>query len=292
MFRRRVPPHRPTAPGGVLVVTAMRRELAGVPVRGRTRSFLLRRQRRGEWRPAGGDEMDVDYHAGYGGVGADFAGETTALGIAEFRPRLVVSAGYAGGLDPQLSLLDVVTADAVLAPDGTRYPAEPLGSSAVTVATADAVVATPAEKAALFAATGAAVVDMEAAGVAAACTAAGVRFAAVKVVTDAADRALPTDLEPFFALDRGGRPRGGRRGPDGVRQAAGGRPGPVAARGLGEGLLARVGRTTERRTPPAPHGGLTPPRSPFPFHLFPLRPCTPGDFPNSPTSRPATRTSN
>ena len=203
MFRRWTPPHRPTAPGGVLVVTAMRRELAGVPVRGRSRFFLPNRQRRGEWRPAGGDEIDVDYHAGYGGIGADFARETAALGIAEFRPRLVVSAGYAGGLDPQLSLLDVVTADAVLAPDGTRFPAEPLGSPAVTVATADAVVATPAAKAALFAATGAAVVDMEAAGVAAACAAAGVRFAAVKVVTDAADHALPTDLEPFFALDRG-----------------------------------------------------------------------------------------
>ena len=203
MFRRRIPPHRPTAPGGVLVVTAMRRELAGVPVRGRSRFFLLNRQRRGEWRPAGGDEIDVDFHAAFGGVGGDLARTTAEWGIEEFRPRLVVSAGYAGGLDPALNVGDVVTADAVLAPDGTRYPVEPLGGPAVTVATAGAVVADPAAKAALFAATGAAVVDMEAAGVAAACAAAGVRFAAAKVVTDAAGDALPTDLEPFFALDRG-----------------------------------------------------------------------------------------
>ena len=203
VFRRRPRPAPDPPPGGVLVVTAMRRELAGVPVRGRTRSFLLRRQRRGEWRAVGADEIDVDYHAAYGGMGTDLARETAEIGIEKLRPRLVVSAGYAGGLDPTLRLGAVVTAGAVLAPDGARFDAEPLGEPAVTVATADVVVATPAEKAALFAATGAAVVEMEAAGVAAACAAAGVRFAAVKVVTDAAGDAVPTDLEPFFALDRG-----------------------------------------------------------------------------------------
>ena len=202
MFRRRLRPASAPPPGGVLVVTALRRELAGVPVRGRTRSFLLRRQRRGEWRASGADEIEVDLHAAFGGVGASLARTTAELGIAEFRPRLVVSAGYAGGLDPALRKGDVVTADVALAPDGTRYPAEPLGAPAVTVATTVAVVAAPAEKAALFAATGAAVVEMEAAGVAAACAAAGVPFAAIKVVTDAAGDALPTDLEPFFALDR------------------------------------------------------------------------------------------
>ena len=138
-----------------------------------------------------------------GGVGQGAAAAAAIDGDQRFNPSRVVSVGYCGGLDPALKVGDVVTAAAVLAPDGTRFPAEPLGSPAVTVATADAVVAAPAAKAALFAATGAAVVDMEAAGVAAACGARGMPFSAVKVVTDAAGDALPADLAPFLALDRG-----------------------------------------------------------------------------------------
>ena len=99
-----------------------------------------------------------------------------------------------------------MTGSAVLDPDGDRHAARPLGEPAVTVATADRVLPTAADKAALFAATGAAVVDMEAAGVARACEAAGVAFAAVKVVTDAAGDDLPAGLGPFldFAAAGGG----------------------------------------------------------------------------------------
>ena len=138
-----------------------------------------------------------------GGVGRVKAEMAAADGIGWLKPRLVVSVGYCGGLDPTLIVGSVVSAAAVLAPDGARFPADPLGEPAVTVATADAALPAAADKAALFAATGAAVVDMEAAGVAEACAEAGVPFAAVKVVTDAAGDDLPAGLAPFLSFAAG-----------------------------------------------------------------------------------------
>ncbi len=144
----------------------------------------------------------ADWRTIAGGVGRVRSEAATADGIGRLKPRLVVSIGYCGGLDPKLRVGDVVTADAVLAPDGVRYAAEPLGEPAVTLATADRVLPTAAGKAALREAAGAAVVEMEAAGVAAACEAADVPFAAVKVVTDAAADDLPRGVAPFFDLNR------------------------------------------------------------------------------------------
>ena len=154
-----------------------------------------------------------DWRTIAGGVGRTRAEAATADGIGWLRPRLIVSVGYCGGLDPALKVGDVVTAAAVLDPEGVRYEAAPLpvpGAErpAATVATVDRVLPAAADKAALFAATGAAVVDMEASGVAAACLEAGVPFGAVKVVTDAAGDDLPAGLEPFLriAASEGGNP--------------------------------------------------------------------------------------
>ncbi|NNJ25648.1 hypothetical protein [Alienimonas chondri] len=144
-----------------------------------------------------------DWQSIAGGVGRDRSEAATADGIGRLNPRLVVSIGYCGGLDPALNVGDVATADAVLAPDGMRYEAVPLGDSPVTLATVDAPLLSAETKAALHARTGAAIVDMEAAGVAAACLEAGVPFAAVKVVTDAATDDLPRGLEPFLTFAAG-----------------------------------------------------------------------------------------
>ena len=187
-------PHR--VGGGVLLVCALEREL--FPFRGRPGVFDLTRVRDEPKRWWRGWDDTTEVAATAGGVGRAKSRAATAIGIARYRPSLVVSVGYCGGLDPALRVGDVVTADFVRDPDGDRYPARPFGSPAVTVATADRVLPTAAEKADLFAATGAAVVDMEASGVAHACGEAGVPFAAVKVVTDAATDDLPAGLEPFL----------------------------------------------------------------------------------------------
>ncbi|MEM9704400.1 MAG: hypothetical protein AAF907_18305 [Planctomycetota bacterium] len=112
-------------------------------------------------------------------------------------PDLAISVGYCGALDPALNVGDVVTASEVLDPEGRTRPAEPIGGAGVRFLTVDKMVTTAADKAELFRSSGAAVVEMEASAVAEACAEEGVRFAAVKVVTDAAGDDLPPDSIRF-----------------------------------------------------------------------------------------------
>ncbi|HSI33917.1 MAG: hypothetical protein ACAI43_24715 [Phycisphaerae bacterium] len=138
----------------------------------------------------------------------------------------VILAGVAGGLDPSLGTGTVIleSDDPRLAATRGASAAPPEGErgereSAPTTGMADAVpmpravlarvhtaariVATPLEKAALFASTGAAAVDMEADAVRAA--AARVPFLSLRVILDDAHRALPAWLPSI--TDDLGRPR-------------------------------------------------------------------------------------
>jgi hopanoid-associated phosphorylase len=118
--------------------------------------------------------------------------------------RGVISFGVAGGLDPALKPGDVVVATEVLAGD-TRWLAGltlneqliasvALGRSRVVrggLAGVERVVAARSCKAALRLETGAAAVDMESHIAAAYAAEAGLPFAALRVIADPADRALP-----------------------------------------------------------------------------------------------------
>ena len=118
--------------------------------------------------------------------------------------RGVISFGVAGGLDPALKPGDVVVATEVLAGD-TRWLAGltlneeliasvALGRSRVVrggLAGVEQVVAARSVKAALRLETGAAAVDMESHIAAAYAADAGLPFAALRVIADPADRALP-----------------------------------------------------------------------------------------------------
>ena len=118
--------------------------------------------------------------------------------------RGVISFGVAGGLDPSLKSGDIVVATEVLAGD-TRWLAGLalneglLGSFALRrrrivrgrLAGAEQVVAAQHVKAALHSETGAAAVDMESHIAAAYAAEAGLPFAALRVISDPASRALP-----------------------------------------------------------------------------------------------------
>ncbi len=115
-------------------------------------------------------------------------------------PQALLSFGVAGGLAPGLAPGSLRVAESVLAPDGHRFIPDPVWSAALAAALAvplaafagvDTPLAGVSAKAALHATSGAALVDMESHLVAGWAARHGARFAALRVVTDPADRSLP-----------------------------------------------------------------------------------------------------
>ena len=110
---------------------------------------------------------------------------------------LLVSVGYAGGLDPALTVGDIVTADHVLAPDGTVFQArvpELRGGARFRIGpvlgSAHAI-ERPEAKATAFSRTGALAVDMESHAVAAVAVSRSAPFCVLRAVLDDARTAAP-----------------------------------------------------------------------------------------------------
>lgn len=124
--------------------------------------------------------------------------------------RGMISFGVAGGLSPALEAGDCVVASAVIDATGS-HPTDPTWSRKLldTIPAAhhapilgvNAIVPDPAAKRRLRAATGAAAVDMESHLVARLATAHGLAFAAVRVIVDPADRAVPPAARVAMATD-------------------------------------------------------------------------------------------
>lgn len=133
-----------------------------------------------------------------GGTGSAAAARAACMLASGHHPRLLVAAGFAGGLDPGLVRGAVVTPTLSVAEDGRRplplhVPRQGAGSAATIVTVAD-VVATSAAKRVLAARSGAQLVDMETHAVAEVAAAAGMACAAVRVISDAADEDLPREI--------------------------------------------------------------------------------------------------
>ena len=130
--------------------------------------------------------------------------EALAKAMIDAGAGALMSFGLAGGLDPALAPGTVVLATAVVAPSGERLPADAAWRAALRrrdgmpydlreapIAGSAVPVMDVAGKAALFAATKAAAVDMESHAVAAVAAGFGLPFMAIRAVADPAGRAIP-----------------------------------------------------------------------------------------------------
>jgi hopanoid-associated phosphorylase len=146
----------------------------------------------------------------------------------------VISFGVAGGLDPTLRCGDVVVATEVLAGDDRWLTGLALNEALIArvamgrrrvvrggLAGAEQVVVHRSVKAALHLETGAAAVDMESHIAAAYASEAGLPFAALRVISDTASRALPelalAAIKPNGAIDLRKVLRGVARNPTTLR---------------------------------------------------------------------------
>jgi adenosylhomocysteine nucleosidase len=128
-----------------------------------------------------------------GGIGAAAARRAAEAVITRFAPAMIYSAGFAGALDPRLRVGDVVRPQVVVnAGDGSRIA---LGGGEGILVSFDAI-AGPQQKAKLRDSYAATAVDMEAAAVGRSAELRGIRFAAIKVISDAVDFEFPS-MEQF-----------------------------------------------------------------------------------------------
>jgi len=139
------------------------------------------------------------------GPGRENAARATEALITGHHPEWVISAGFAGGLNPELGRRDVLMVDQLVDTDGNRLSidlkveraalASAPGVHVGRLLTADRVIRLPEEKLTLGRQYEAAAVDMESFAVAEVCRRHKTRFLAVRVINDTAEEELPPDVE-------------------------------------------------------------------------------------------------
>jgi adenosylhomocysteine nucleosidase len=136
-----------------------------------------------------------------GGMGRASATRAADVLIAGHRPRWIISAGFAGALNPAYTRNDLILATEVIDREGGSYsvnlPPE-MGASIRhakgRLLTVDRVVLLAAEKDELHRSYEADLVDMESSAVAAVCNEKQVRFLSIRVISDDAHNDLPREL--------------------------------------------------------------------------------------------------
>ena len=153
------------------------------------------------------------------GMGKDCARIAAEMTIKCYRPDIVISAGFGGGLHPSVNDGDIVigTDSLELSQDtGTQVRWRSVHKLAPhdelvmenrncqvhrgPILTTDDIIIRAATKQHLGKATGAVAADMETSAVAAVCAAHGTDMLALRAITDNNRKDLPDDLDDFFVL--------------------------------------------------------------------------------------------
>ena len=141
------------------------------------------------------------------GIGRQNAEAAIRKYLATNAPELVLTCGFAGGLDPDLKIGEVVFD----VPAQTRSESPHVvsckqlveaGAKPAKFFCADRIATTVSEKKKLRVETGAEVVEMESAAIQAVCAERGIPCATMRVISDAADEALPLDFNALAKPDR------------------------------------------------------------------------------------------
>jgi adenosylhomocysteine nucleosidase len=136
-----------------------------------------------------------------GGAGRPAARRAAELLITGHRPRWIISAGFAGALNPAFSRNDLVLADEVIDQHGEQYildqPPEVLTGSSYKkgrLLTVDRPVLRSHDKADLRRAFSADLVDMESSAVVSTCRERDIRCLSIRVISDEAHVDLPDEI--------------------------------------------------------------------------------------------------
>lgn len=159
-----------------------------------------------DFRRATRKRNDLAVQVEHFGVGPAMAGERIGHLLKTAKPRLVVCAGFAGGLDPKLGVGDLVVGENLCSEEilvrARDIASSQAGVSVGRIVSGASAVETVNDKTALFQKTGALAVDMESEAIAAACRAAGVPLLVVRTISDPAGDDLPVPFANWFDIEK------------------------------------------------------------------------------------------
>jgi adenosylhomocysteine nucleosidase len=139
------------------------------------------------------------------GVGAKYCNERLEILLHKMRPRLVVSAGFAGSVTNELRVRDLILAenfsDAALLATAERILAKhsPLR---VKLFTSTSIVDSIDQRNEIARASGAAAVDMETGAIANVCKVHGVQILSLRVISDSPTEPFPAPTSILFDIEK------------------------------------------------------------------------------------------